>query len=114
MISKRMKLCHRFKLLTFTIFVLGAFIFTILFYELPSARAQVAPDENSPALLLNHSTAVTHGEMHILGNIKNIDDEPLNFVKVLASFYDQGNKFLGSEFNYADPVTDWFKCGVSF
>ncbi|MGI8831675.1 MAG: 6-bladed beta-propeller [Nitrososphaeraceae archaeon] len=67
-------------------------------------RAQPS-DENSPVLLLNQSVGVMNGHMHIFGQVKNVENKPLNYVKVLASFYDQSNKFLGSEFNYADPAT---------
>ncbi len=67
--------------------------------------SQVNSDKNSSVLLVNPSTVFANGEIHISGQLKNVGDQSLNYVKVLASFYDQSNNLLGSEFSYADPTT---------
>ena len=43
--------------------------------------------------------------MDIDGEVQNIGTETLDFVKVTATFYDQTNSILGSDFTYTEPYT---------
>ena len=43
--------------------------------------------------------------MDIDGEIQNTGTETLDFVQVTATFYDQSNSILGSDFTYTEPYT---------
>ena len=43
--------------------------------------------------------------MDIDGEVQNTGTETLDFVQVTATFYDQSNSILGSDFTYTEPYT---------
>jgi hypothetical protein len=43
--------------------------------------------------------------MDINGEIQNVGDNSLDFVRATATFYDEANSILGSAFAYTEPIT---------
>lgn len=43
--------------------------------------------------------------IEVRGEVKNIGSACVSFVKVIATFYDNKGKVIGSEFSYSDPYT---------
>lgn len=41
----------------------------------------------------------------IVGEVKNIGYEPMNFVKIVSTFYDKNNIIIGTDYTYTDPTT---------
>ena len=41
--------------------------------------------------------------MHVVGEIKNIGTGTANYVKVIATFYDEAGKVVAAEFTFSDP-----------
>lgn len=54
--------------------------------------------------ILSHSSYIDSiGWMHVVGEIKNIGTETANYVKVIATFYDEAGKVVAAEFTFSDP-----------
>jgi DNA-binding beta-propeller fold protein YncE len=68
-----------------------------------SVLVQAEPQQSSVIEALKQSAFFKNGEMHIIGQIKNIGNQTLSSVKVLASFYEQSGKFVGTEFAFTEP-----------
>ena len=74
--------------------------------QLPSVITDY-PEDNPNAVEVHATTAKKDiiGSYHVRGEIKNIGDDTLQFVKIKAHFYDGGNQTVGAtSCCYADPT----------
>ena len=73
--------------------------------QLPSETTDFPNDD--PSVIEVHVTTAKKdiiGSYHVRGEIKNLGENPLSFVKVTAHFYDENNQTVGiTTCCYADP-----------
>jgi hypothetical protein len=72
-------------------------------------RVSIDPSSSDSLSVLSHRISTDQISdrltMDIDGEIENNGTEPLDFVKVTATFYDATNSILGSDFAYTEPTT---------
>lgn len=59
-------------------------------YFLPAASASI----------LSHSSYMSYGYFHVVGEVKNTGSVNLEFVKITATFYDSANNVIATSFTY--------------
>jgi len=61
------------------------------------------PTPSAPPLeILSHQSYMDAGWYHIVGEVQNNTDYPMEFVKIVATLYDENNKVVGTDFTYTD------------
>jgi hypothetical protein len=61
----------------------------------------VTPTESLPELeILSHSSYSDAGWFHILGEVRNNSAAPMEFVRVVATLYDDAENVTGTDFTY--------------
>ncbi len=55
--------------------------------------------------ILSSSSSISNGNFHVTGEIQNLGGGSATFVYIIATFYDQAGKVVGSESTYPDPDT---------
>lgn len=80
-------------------------IFLVLLSSIACQHTSYSQPASDPSNLtiFDQSVVIKSDGKHIVGQIKNISNRTLSNVKVLTSFYDQNNKFLGSDITYLEP-----------
>jgi hypothetical protein len=53
-----------------------------------------------PLEILSHNSYTDGGWFHIIGEVKNNTDYPMEYVKIVATLYDDNNKVVGTDFTY--------------
>ncbi len=67
----------------------------------PTATPKPTAAPVAPALSVGSSSAYEAGGWyHIIGEIRNDSDNPMEFVKIVATLYDAAGKVVGSAFSY--------------
>ncbi len=56
-------------------------------------------------ILTHNSFTDSAGYLHVVGEVKNDSTSMLEFVKVIATFYDSNNRVVGTEYAYTNPST---------
>jgi hypothetical protein len=75
----------------------------LLVLPLLSAPGYSQTDNNKNIPILSSSSFKdTLGSFHIVGELKNNSTDPLDFVKVVSTFYDDTGKIVGTDFPYAN------------
>ena len=70
---------------------------------LKTSYAQNEAVDSSTLVISKQSNSVEDDGAHIEGQVKNIGNKQVKFVKVLISFYDQSEQVLGTEFSFTEP-----------
>jgi hypothetical protein len=66
----------------------------------PAPQRPVATE--SPALaVVSDAQAQKFGRTYIVGEVVNNDQKPLRSIKIIATFYDDAGKVIGTNFSYA-------------
>ena len=64
----------------------------------------VPPAERPPLEVLSHQIHIDSlGRSHIIGEVKNNSEAPLEFVEVIARLYDAANNEIGTLLTFTDP-----------
>ena len=80
-------------------FLLLAIMLVVLVpLNLDTTLGQIGREETTAVSIVSQNSIFKNDGLHIIGQIKNVGNKTLNFVKVIASFYDQRNESLGTEF----------------
>lgn len=67
--------------------------------SLPTAT----PTPSLPQLeILSHQSYVDDGWFHIVGEVRNNSDTPMEFVKIVATLYDDAGQVVGTDFTYTE------------
>lgn len=64
---------------------------------------QIGREETTAVTIVSQNSIFKDNGLHMIGQIKNVGNKTLNFVKVIASFYNQRNESLGTEFAFLVP-----------
>ena len=59
---------------------------------------------NTLTILSHNSYIDSIGYMHVIGEIKNNTPNVAQFVQIIATFYDNNNKVVGTSFTYTTPI----------
>ena len=85
-------------------FLLLAIILVVLVpLNLDTTLGQIGREETTAVSIVSQNSIFKNDGLHIIGQIKNVGNKTLNFVKVIGSFYDQRNELLGTEFAFLVP-----------
>lgn len=72
-------------------------------YSLSVTFSAASPKPLGLEILSHSSYTDSIGWMHVVGEIKNIGSGTANYVKVIATFYDETGKVVAAEFAYSNP-----------
>ena len=78
---------------------------------LSSRDDQVAADtlpssaESGLSVITENFFEDSFGYLHVVGEVRNDLNVPMNFVRVNVAFYDSQNKIVGTDFTYTEPST---------
>ena len=62
-----------------------------------------SPPPNVPPLeILSHQSHIDGEWFHIVGEVRNNTNAPMEFVKIVATLYDSNNKVVGTDFTYTE------------
>ena len=86
-------------------FSLAAIFTMLMLTSLETSNGQTDINGNQALVVSKQSNIMEDDGSHIEGQVKNIGTKKVNFVKVLISFYDENENFLGTEFSYTEPST---------
>jgi hypothetical protein len=82
-------------------------IITNQFFQI--AEAQLADNNSNNAAadvsLVNQKAYSDASLFHIAGEVQNTGTEPVEYVQIIASFYNGNGQFVGTDFTYAAPTT---------
>ena len=90
---------------TFIKTLFGAILIIGLLFRIEASYAQTQDtsgiDNNVKLLSSSHYTdGIDY--LHVIGEVQNTLDEPQEFVKVIATFYDSTNRTIGTSFTFTD------------
>jgi hypothetical protein len=73
-------------------------------HPIPSATQPAATaTQSQPALeILSHTSYTDAGWYHIVGEIRNNSTQPMAFVKIVATLYDDASTVVGTDFTYTE------------
>lgn len=67
-------------------------------------KQQLPPTSTNPVTLLSQNTYVdSTGTLHIVGEVQNISNESVEFVRVIATLYNAYNQVVGTSLAYTAP-----------
>lgn len=67
-------------------------------------QQQLPPTSANPVTLLSQNTYVdSTGTLHIVGEVQNISNESVDFVRVIATLYNVYNQIVGTSLEYTAP-----------
>jgi hypothetical protein len=70
---------------------------------LKPTKIPASPTPSLPALeILSSQSYVDYGWLHIVGEVQNNSNTPMEFVKIVATLYDDGGKITGTDFTYTE------------
>jgi len=72
-------------------------------YSLTVTYSTTSPKPLGLEILSNSSYIDSIGWMHVVGEIKNIETGTANYVKVIATYYDEAGNVVAAAFTYSDP-----------
>jgi hypothetical protein len=82
-------------------------IITNQFFQI--AEAQLADNNSNNAAadvsLVNQKAYSDASLFHIAGEVQNTGTEPVEYVQIIASFYNENGQFVGTDFTYTAPTT---------
>jgi hypothetical protein len=62
-----------------------------------------SPTSNIPQLeILSHTSYVDGNWLHIVGEVKNNSNYPMEYVKIVITLYDNNSKVVGTDFTYTE------------
>jgi hypothetical protein len=68
----------------------------------PSLPTATPTPSLSQLEILSHQSYVDVGWFHIVGEVQNNSDTPVEFVKVVATLYDDAGQVVGTDFTYTE------------
>ena len=67
------------------------------------ALPTTTPTPNVPPLeILSHQGYIDGKWSHIVGEVRNNTDAPMEYVKIVSTLYDSNNKVVGTDFAYTE------------
>jgi hypothetical protein len=71
---------------------------------LPSPTSTSPPPSPSvsPIEILSHKSYIQSNWYHIIGEVQNNTTYPMNFIKIVATLYDENNNVVGTDYTYTD------------